>query len=577
MSITNPWLTPYQRSYQQIKAKLIDDLKSIKDSSGKTLVTDYSEGNILIIILSLFAAIAEVLHYYIDNMARESFFSTARKYESLVNHGELVDYHTKGAIASTVDVVVSRPVNSSSAAGNISIDKGTSFTDNSGNTWLVTKDIIWGAGNTSVTLPCRQHKAYANTSIQGTVVPNLKLNKPARIQVDQSDMGGQYYEHGTMELKIGDTTWTLVDTFAFSSKYDTHFRVDVDSDKNLYIVFGDGQYGMIPDPGQSITLCTYYLTAGTNGNVEAGAITNLPSKISQTCSDGSCTNPYAAAGGSDYEDFDMLKQHIPLHTRTLGVAITKYDFINLAMQVPGVNKAALEYECGRKINLYITPDNGIVASQALLESTYNYLKQHAPITTWLNVKPVGEVDIYLTMEVTGKKNYSQTILYNQVVNALKEAYSVTNAEIGGKVRISDIYALIDGLTGVDYLTISSFYWKPWPTTLNGPVSLIIENYSVSKVTGNSQYLVVFTDSTNFNVYNMAGGYSTAGEVGNNINLDDIHNGNSFALTVKDNSYASGDRFSFTVAAPNMDYSEPGYNIPVFKDDNQISLTINEVL
>lgn len=577
MSITNPWLTPYQRSYQQIKAKLIDDLKSIKDSSGKTLVTDYSEGNILIIILSLFAAIAEVLHYYIDNMARESFFSTARKYESLVNHGELVDYHTKGAIASTVDVVVSRPVNSSSAAGNISIDKGTSFTDNSGNTWLVTKDIIWGAGNTSVTLPCRQHKAYANTGIQGTVVPNLKLNKPARIQVDQSDMGGQYYEHGTMELKIGDTTWTLVDTFAFSSKYDTHFRVDVDSDKNLYIVFGDGQYGMIPDPGQSITSCTYYLTAGTNGNVEAGAITNLPSKISQTCSDGSCTNPYAAAGGSDYEDFDMLKQHIPLHTRTLGVAITKYDFINLAMQVPGVNKVALEYECGRKINLYITPDNGIVASQALLESTYNYLKQHAPITTWLNVKPVGEVDIYLTMEVTGKKNYSQTTIYNQVVNALKEAYSVTKAEIGGKVRISDIYALIDGLTGVDYLTISSFYWKPWPTTLNGPVSLIIENYSVSKVTGNSQYLVVFTDSTNFNIYNMAGGYSTAGEVGKNINIDDIHNGNSFALTVKDNSYASGDRFSFTVAAPNMDYSEPGYNIPVFKDDNQISLTINEVL
>lgn len=577
MSITNPWLTPYQRSYQQIKAKLIEDLKSITDASGKTLVTDYSEGNILIIILSLFAAIAEVLHYYIDNMARETFFSTARRYDSLVKHGELVDYHAKGAIAPTVDVIVSRPINSSSAAGNITIDKGTSFTDTSGNSWLVTKDITWGAGNTSVTVPCRQHKAYTNIGIQGTVIPNWKFNSPAKIQVDQSNMGGQYYEDGTMELKIGDTIWILVDTFAFSGKYDNHFRVEIDSDKNLYIVFGDGQYGKIPEPGQKITSCTYYVTAGNNGNVEAGSLTTLPNKISQACSDGSCTNPYAAAGGSDYEDFDMLKQHIPLHTRTLGVAITKYDFINLAKQVPGVNKVALEYECGRKLNLYITPDNGTVASQALLESTYNYLKQHSPITTWLNVKPVGEVDIYLIMEVTGRKNYSRTTIYNQVINALKEAYSVTEAEIGGKVRISDIYALIDNLPGVDYLTITSFYWKPWPTTLNGPVALSLQNYSVNKVTGSSQYLVVFTSSTTFNIYNMRGGYNMVGEVDKSLNIEDLSNGNSFAFTVKDNGYASGDRFSFTVAAPNMDYSEPGYNIPVFRDANQISLTINEVL
>ena len=89
--ITNPWLNPLQRSYQQIKTKLINGLANIKDKDGKQLVTDFSEGNILVIILSMFAAVAEVLHYYIDNMARETFFSTARKYESLVKHAALVD------------------------------------------------------------------------------------------------------------------------------------------------------------------------------------------------------------------------------------------------------------------------------------------------------------------------------------------------------------------------------------------------------------------------------------------------------------------------------------------------------
>ena len=59
MGITNKWLNPYQRSYQQIKAKLVESLMGLKDSQGQKLITDYSEGNILIIILSLFAAIAE--------------------------------------------------------------------------------------------------------------------------------------------------------------------------------------------------------------------------------------------------------------------------------------------------------------------------------------------------------------------------------------------------------------------------------------------------------------------------------------------------------------------------------------
>lgn len=104
--ITNKWLNPYQRSFQQIKAKLIESLTTIKDKNGQTLITDYSEGNILIIILSLFAAIAEVLHYYIDNVGRESFLSTARRYDSVVKHGLLVDYHPRGAVAASVDVIL---------------------------------------------------------------------------------------------------------------------------------------------------------------------------------------------------------------------------------------------------------------------------------------------------------------------------------------------------------------------------------------------------------------------------------------------------------------------------------------
>ena len=116
MNITNPWLNPYQRSYHQIKQQLITGLTSITDRNGNQLITDVSEGNILIILLSMFAAIAEVLHYYIDTKAREFFLGTARRYTSVQALGNLVGYYPKAAIAATVDLVLTRGDKASSGS-----------------------------------------------------------------------------------------------------------------------------------------------------------------------------------------------------------------------------------------------------------------------------------------------------------------------------------------------------------------------------------------------------------------------------------------------------------------------------
>lgn len=578
MSVTNPWLTPYQRSYQQIKAKLIDDLKQIKGPNGNVLITDYSEGNILIMLISLFSAIAEVLHYYIDNMSRETFFSTARRFDSLVKHGELVDYHAHGAVAPTVDVILSRPLNSSSLSSDILIPKDTVFIDNSGNPWLVNKDTKWYANTTNVTVSCIQHTLVENTSMIGVTIPNIKVMKgdKPRLKVTNTFSNGKFYEHGTMSIRIGDDDWILVETFAFSNKYDKHFRVEIENN-SVYILFGDDQHGMIPDPGYKITRCTYYITSGSAGNVASGAISNIPNSIQTSAIDAICTNPHPASGGSDYEDFDMLKEHIPLHVRTLGVAITKQDFIDLAKTVPGVNKVALEYECGRKLNLYITPDNGVIASKVLLEKVYEYVKQHSPLTTWLNVKPVGEVNIILDIEVTGKKNYSESEIQSQVRSALLDKYSISKSEIGGSVRISDIYALIDNLPCVDYLHINKFYLKPWPQTIYGSTPLRIDNFTVDKAKNATKYLVVFNDAENYTIYSVTGGFTIRGKVGKSLTVNDLNNGMKFGITVISNGYTEGNRYIFMVSAPNFDYTDPGYNIPTFTDTNQLKLKINEVL
>lgn len=573
MGITNKWLNPYQRSYQQIKAKLVESLMGLKDPQGQKLITDYSEGNILIIILSLFAAIAEVLHYYVDNMARETFLSTARRYDSVVKHGALVDYYARAAIAATVDVILSRSITGNSIGAKLTIPQGTLFTDSSGNSWLSARDVTWYSNVTTCKVPIVQHEKYTASALNNMVIPTGD-----RVIIHLGTLpNGKYYEQGSMSLQIGGETWVLVDTFAKSKPTDKHFMVSVDEALNPYIMFGDGTFGKKPAAGAKITNVVFYLTNGTQGNVKSNTITSVPSVISSSITDATVSNAYDAGGGSNYENFTMLKEHIPLSVKTLGVAITKEDFESLAMLVDGVNKAKADYECGRKLTVYISPDGGAVASSELINRVYNLLSQRAPMTTWLKVKSAGKVQIILEMDVTGKKSYKTAEIQTQILTALYNAYSPEQAQIGGSVRLSDIYALIDNLSTVDYLHLTKFYIKPWPTTIYGNKELNLGQFKLNKAKGSMTYYITFNSSTTFTVRSVSNGYVTTGSVGSSIQIIDKANGFDFSLDIQNNSYQSGYRYSITVSEPNHDYEDPGFNLPVFENASQLTLTVKEIV
>lgn len=573
MGITNKWLNPYQRSYQQIKAKLVESLMGLKDKDGQKLITDYSEGNILIIILSLFAAIAEVLHYYVDNMARETFLSTARRYDSVVKHGALVDYHARAAIAATVDVILSRSITGNSIGAKLTIPQGTLFTDQSGNSWLSARDVTWYSNVTTCKVPIIQHEKYTTSALNNMVIPTGD-----RVQLNLGTLpNGKYYEHGSMSLQIGGESWVLVETFAKSKPTDKHFMVSVDESLNPYIMFGDGTFGKKPAAGAKITNVVFYLTNGSQGNVKSNTITSVPSVISSSITDATVSNAYDAGGGSNYENFTMLKEHIPLSVKTLGVAITKEDFESLAMLVDGVNKAKADYECGRKLTVYISPDGGAVASSELISRVYNLLSQRAPMTTWLKVKSAGKVQIILEMDVTGKKSYKTAEIQTQILTALYNAYSPEQAEIGGSVRVSDIYALIDNLSAIDYLHLTKFYIKPWPTTIYGNKELALGQFKLNKATGSMTYFITFNSSTTFTVRSVSNGYVATGSVGSSLQVVDKANGFDFSLDIQNNSYQSGYRYSIIVSEPNHDYEDPGFNLPVFENASQLTLTVNEIV
>lgn len=573
--LTNPWIRSYQRSYQSIKAQLLEDLANIKDDNGNQLITDLSDGNILVIILSMFAAIAETLHFYIDNAAQESFLSTARKYDSVVKLGRLVDYHPKAATAARVDVRLNR--NSSATGDVVTIPKGTEFQDTAGNTWLSTRPVTLGAYVDHVNIPLIQHSFYNLDKLEGlslSIDTTDDTKSVLSIMISLGSIDGGLYEQGTLQLEIDGKPWVEVTSFAYSKEGDRHFMVETDDDGIPYIIFSN--YVSSASIGERITKASCYITKGSSGNVAANSITNVPSIISSILESATIFNMEAAGGGTNYEDIQTLKQNIPLSIRTTGVAITKQDFIDRALLVSGVREVALEYECGKKMTLYVAAANGLIAAEDILESVRNQLKPSLPISTELTVKSVGKNLMVLDIEVIGKRGFTNDNINEEVMTALMTAYAPENSSIGSSVRISDIYALVDNCKSVDYLHLNKFYVTPWPKLIVGYGVMEFSTFRIEKVSIKTTYLIVMTGDNIYTLYSVTGGFIKKNIPISSTRIVDTNNQNTFTMALS-GELRSGNKYQFTLSNTDTDYSEANYSVPVLESESQVTLTINTVM
>lgn len=572
MSTTNPWLNPLQRSYNQIRAKLIDNLKLRVPE-----ITDFSEGNIFIIMIGIFSAIAEVLHYYIDNMASETFFVTARRYSSVKKHAGLVDYHIRCAIPSQVDVLLSL-TNGNPSTRTIIIPAGIEFISaGDGKKYISTKNIVWPYGSYGVYIPVAQKEYKADIE--------FGVNTSDSIVIYLGDLGsGLSYVEGSMVLTLTNNDivdqWLLVDTFAYSKPNSKHYMVELDDNYLPYIKFGNGVYGSKPPINSTIT-GSFYVTFGSEGNVEAGRLTNIPSDIVNLTTDIiSCNNLNASVGGSDYENFAMIKEHLPLSIKTLGVAISIDDYEAIARLAPGVDKAYVDYICGKFINIYITPDGGGIASSGLCNDTYMFIIKRKVITTSINVYPTKEATIRLDAIITGNKSYKSNDINLQVIEALFYAYNYNTSDIAKPIRLSDLYATIDGQSMVNYLSITNLYIIPNFSKVGSVTNELNATIELSEVINTIAYLLRYNSNTGLITLLRSNNTPTGVVFTIGVQQTVLVDGNNWNLLISQpliGAYSNGDLWKFTIPKNNTDQIPDDFTIPIFNDSSKINLTIIETV
>lgn len=432
---------------------IVEECKARIKEKYPDLWNDYYEDNAGMMILEIFGYVVDLLLYYGDRQALETYLPTAQERQNLINICKLIGYKVSGASAASVTLTFSVDGHSTP----ITIPAGTQIETKNGIVFELDSDVVIAADGTSATGTAKQgetKEAFLGTS-DGSPSQVYILEQEGIVEIKEINVGGQ--------------EWKVVESLLEEDSISQCCIVELGSDGRAVITFGDGTNGMSPEEGSDIKI-TYRVTDGAEGNVTANTVTEMRSTAVDTNGNRiavSVTNEEAAAGGADPESIARIKSWAPKNFTTQGRCVTGEDYETKAMAFPDSSygriakcKAVVTEQTGAAnvVTLYILSygTSGIMAaSEALKSALKKYIEEYAMLTTWIEVADGSTSDTEIAGTVQMYSGFREEDVKPKVEAALSALFDPEIREMGQTMRISDIYGALEAVSGVDFIELTT--------------------------------------------------------------------------------------------------------------------------
>jgi len=252
--------------------------------------------------------------------------------------------------------------------------------------------------------------------------------------------------------------WLAVEDFFDSAPKSRHYLVDHATGE---VKFGNGVHGMIPPLGRDNIKATYQVGGGKRGNVGVSQISTMKASIPYV---DRVRNPEAAGGGSDIELLEAVFERGPHLIKHGDRAVTTEDFERLA-------KVASSYiartKClikGNRLTIIVIPrgeEDKPMPSSALMRTVEKHLLEcslNLILSGSIEVKGPSYKEVGIVVDVVPESIDQAIPLEKEILKRLKEfLHPLTGGpeksgwEFGRDVHISDVYALLEGIKGVDHV------------------------------------------------------------------------------------------------------------------------------
>ena len=428
-----------------------DCIDRIKQGYGSDCWNDFEEDNSGRMLVESFAYITDLLLFYLDRQANETYISTAQERQNLINMCKLIGYTPKNATSAQVNIKIylDEPYSL-----NVTLPAGSQLTTNSGLIFETLKDAVIKAGELSANVEAIEGETY--TEFVGT-----------------SD-GEEYQEFylsrsGVVEIQsvnINNFEWSYVENFSEQEENSKAYSTEIDAWQRGKILFGNGIQGEIPENGERISV-TYRVGGGIAGNVAPNTILNV--RDIATDSDGNTvavkiTNEDWASGGSEPESIESIKLWAPRHFETQNRCVTQQDYETFAMKYNGIAKArAVVRERTGEANIvrfYVltygqTANSVALPNQTLKDNLLVFLNKYKMLTDWLEIENGSWKEVNFSGDIIISNGFDSDEVLSNIYRAINSLLNIDIREMGEALRISDVYHALDSIEGVEYSELTS--------------------------------------------------------------------------------------------------------------------------
>ena len=257
----------------------------------------------------------------------------------------------------------------------------------------------------------------------------------------------------TLQVFVNGATWREVPTLYGAGATDQVFRTRTADDGTTTVQFGDGTTGARPPTGRQNLEAWYRQGVGAAGRVDARRLTTL---LDRATGVKSVTNPVPGEGGAEPETIDRARQTAPGTVRTFGRAISLRDFEDSTLTSGEVAKARADWVwtgTRRVVHVTVAGEAGAVFSSETLRRLGGILDAERDVNRPLVMGSYTRVPILVMGTIGVHSRYVAASVLERARAALIDSMAFANRDFGVPVHLSDMYATLQSVEGVDSVDI----------------------------------------------------------------------------------------------------------------------------
>ncbi len=458
--------------------------------------TDQTPTDLGVLLVDLFAYMGDVVLYYQDRIANESFLHTATERRSVLHLLRLIGYELRPPVAATADLSLIFDAPGPGDPTVVVIPQGASFLTSEDTGPVQTFEYLEADFNIDLTSGQVQAEANGQLTYHGLPVRHSRLVNPETLGSATGEPNQRYKLQNTpvipetltveVDEGAGWVQWDRRDSLLYHIGQDgrvlisgpeaREYYLQVDELGAIWVVFGDGMYGRRPPMGINNLRAVYRVGGGTVGNVPAGAI-NQPGPGGLPIV--AVTNPRPAAGGAEEESVDHAVRFGPLAFRSGQRAVTLSDYVALAHQAGGVAKVKARSRGLNRVDLFIAPEGSTCrpVPNDLKKRLLAYFEDKRMAGTVVHIHDSICIPIDVTVDIVVARHHKPEIVRQRVQAAVQHLMAFEEVHFQQTMYLSKVYEAIEDLDGVEAVNVRRFVRKDQQ---NQDVQSILNQFGVAQ-------------------------------------------------------------------------------------------------